>query len=201
MTNTAAGGHSNTDSNITPLFDESEICVQIQQNIKNVKKSTRQLSILRDKYHAKTMSLPHTILPLKNNSIEVIHTDITPDTQTSAYNPATDTMFWKTIGGNPVKSLRDYNETFNQNTPMPFLKDNTIMYTYESKYAYNQIIHIIIKMYLKNGFQDIHINSYRFLDLLVNHLPLFERHWRKMVVDIREGTSATATTAVTFNKK
>ena len=138
------------------------------------------------------MSLEQTVLPLTNNSINVKNTIIVPDTQKSSYNPATDLNFWKTIGKNPNKSIRDYNDTFNQNVPMPFLKDKAIVYTYEGRQAYTQIINKIIDMYVLNHFHDIDINSYRFLDLLVNHLPLFERHWRKMVSDIREGVDSAA---------
>ena len=92
--------------------------------------------------------------------------------------------FWKAVMSNPNKSVRDYNEKFEHNMPMPMVTDGKLVYTIEGSKVYVMLLTRLIYL----GERDfIHHDNGDLLRLIVDHMQLFERHWRKMVVDIRTG--------------
>ena len=73
--------------------------------------------------------------------------------------------------------------------PLPIVRNGEMFYTLEGPLLYVQILEKIIWLEdggeTKNG---ISSDEGSFLRLVVDHIQIFERHWRKMVVDIRQGT-------------
>lgn len=65
---------------------------------------------------------------------------------------------------------------------MPIVKDGEIVFTIEGPKVYYNIVLELIKMELTLKYDDPD-----FLRLMVDHVQMFERHWRKMVADIRMG--------------
>ena len=94
----------------------------------------------------------------------------------------TPAAFWNMTSKNPNKTVRDYNEKFDHNMPVPVVKDEQIVYSFEGPQIYFNLLNQIIRMDEK-----VHYDHPDFLKLVVDHVQLFERHWRKMVADIRNG--------------
>eukprot|EP00605_Chrysophyceae_sp_TOSAG23-4_P001573 GSChrysophyteH1.ASY1.ANO1.1726.1 assembled CDS len=96
--------------------------------------------------------------------------------------------FWDNSAKNPNKSKRDYDEKFDHNMPMPVTQDNDIVYTFEGSKVYlNLLIQIIEVGEGKVPGAKIGYDEPDFLRLITNHIQIFERHWRKMVADLRKG--------------
>jgi hypothetical protein len=96
--------------------------------------------------------------------------------------------FWNESAKNPNKSTRDYDEKFEHNMPMPVISNYNVEYTFEGMKVYlNVLIHIIDIGEGKVPNAKIHYDNPDFMRLVMNHIQIFERHWRKMVADIREG--------------
>jgi hypothetical protein len=90
--------------------------------------------------------------------------------------------FWTLTAKNPNKTVRDYHEKFEHNMPMPVVKDGEVVYSFEGPQIYFNLLNQIIRMEGK-----VHFDDPDFLKLVVDHVQTFERHWRKMVADIRTG--------------
>ena len=98
-------------------------------------------------------------------------------------------VFWANMAKNPNKSKRDYDEKMDHNMPMPVMQANDIVYTFEGSKVYlNLLIQIIDIGEGKVQGAKLHFDNPDFLRLITNHIQIFERHWRKMVADIRSGT-------------
>ena len=97
------------------------------------------------------------------------------------YN-VSDRQFWDNAAKNPNKSIRDYYEKFEHNMPLPVIANKQLMYTIEGPKVYFNILLQLIKME-----QQIHADFPNFLRLVVDNIQIFERHWRKMCVDLRVG--------------
>ena len=90
---------------------------------------------------------------------------------------------------NPNKTLRDYNEKFEHNMPLPIVRNGEMFYTLEGPAIYVQILEKIVWLEESGSTANgIHSDEGDFLRLVVDHIQIFERHWRKMVADIRMGT-------------
>lgn len=63
---------------------------------------------------------------------------------------------------------------------MPVVKDGELVYTFEGNLIYFNIVQQIIKME-----NQIDFDNANFLKLIMDNIQIFERHWRKMVADIR----------------
>lgn len=110
----------------------------------------------------------------------------------STASPHTDisqSEFWSSAAKNPNKTLRDYDEKFEHNLPMPLVKGGEMVYTLEGPAIYVQILEKIVELE-EGGSTDmgVHSDEGDFLRLVVDNVQIFERHWRKMVADLRLGT-------------
>lgn len=94
----------------------------------------------------------------------------------------TPSVFWSLTAKNPNKTVRDYNEKFDHNMPVPVVRNDEIVYSFEGPQIYFNLINQIIRLDDK-----VYYDDPEFLKLVVDHIQLFERHWRKMVADIRTG--------------
>lgn len=94
----------------------------------------------------------------------------------------TPSVFWSLTSKNPNKTVRDYHEKFDHNMPVPVVKGDEIVYSFEGPQIYFNLINQILRLDEK-----VHFDDPEFLKLVVDHIQLFERHWRKMVADIRTG--------------
>lgn len=90
------------------------------------------------------------------------------------------TEFWHLTSLNPNKSTRDYHEKFEHNMPVPIVFNGELRYTFEGPKVYYNILNQIIRME-----KNIDVDDADFLKLIVDNIQIFERHWRKMVADIR----------------
>ena len=106
---------------------------------------------------------------------------ITHDSRTPDYN-VSQSKFWSIVSKNPNKGVRDYHEKFDHNMPLPIVSKDEIVYTFEGPQIYFNLINQIIRME-----KYIHYDNPDFLKLVADHIQIFERHWRKMVADIRHG--------------
>jgi len=81
--------------------------------------------------------------------------------------------------------MRDYDEKFEHSLPMPVVSDKHLTFTLEGSKLYLAILVQIATM-----FEDLtlHYDNPDMVRLVVDHMQIFERHWRKMVQDIRKGT-------------
>jgi hypothetical protein len=91
--------------------------------------------------------------------------------------------FWKIVAKNPNKTVKDYHENFNHNMPLPVLHEGELVYSFDGSQIYYNILNQIIQM----DERDIHYDHPILLKLVMDNIQIFERHWRKMVVDIRTG--------------
>mmetsp|Transcript_16109 Transcript_16109/g.24282 ORF Transcript_16109/g.24282 Transcript_16109/m.24282 type:complete len:1767 (-) Transcript_16109:119-5419(-) len=94
--------------------------------------------------------------------------------------------FWSSAPKNPNKTTRDYHEKFEHNMPLPIVAEDRLTYTLEGPMVYIQMLHKIIQLEEADP-KNIHFDGGDLLRLIVNHIQVFERHWRKMVVDLRTG--------------
>lgn len=90
--------------------------------------------------------------------------------------------FWNAASKIPNKNPRDYNEFFEHSMPMPIVENGELMYTIEGPKMYLNVLVEIIK-----NEETIHYDDSTFLRLIMDHIQIFERHWRKMVADLRTG--------------
>lgn len=90
--------------------------------------------------------------------------------------------FWPLTAKNPNKTVRDYHEKFSHNMPVPVVSGGQVVYTFEGSQVYFNIVNQIIRLE-----KTVHHDHPDFLKLVTDHIQIFERHWRKMVVDIRKG--------------
>lgn len=97
-------------------------------------------------------------------------------------NSITAKQFWHSASKNPNKTSRDYVEGFEHNIPLPVVLDKDIVYTFEGSKLYFTLLLQIIEME-----KTIDRDSSAFLRLIIDHIQIFERHWRKFVSDIRVG--------------
>lgn len=95
--------------------------------------------------------------------------------------------FWASASKNPNKTIRQYDESFEHNVPMPIVVNGDIEFTLEGGMVYVGVLSRIIELHEKDP-KCIQKDGNDFLRLIMDHVQLFERHWRKMVVDIRGGT-------------
>jgi hypothetical protein len=91
--------------------------------------------------------------------------------------------FWDIVQKNPNKTVGDYHEKFDHNIPVPIINHGELVYTFEGPLIYYNIINQLITME-----EYIHYDNPIFLKLVMDHIQIFERHWRKMVADLRTGT-------------
>jgi hypothetical protein len=94
--------------------------------------------------------------------------------------------FWSSAPKNPIKTVRQYDESFEHNLPLPFVSNGELMYTLEGPLMYIGVLRRLVELD-ENDHKAISKDGSDFLRLIVDHAQLFERHWRKMVVDIRTG--------------
>jgi hypothetical protein len=94
----------------------------------------------------------------------------------------TENEFWNAASKIPNKNPRDYNEYFEHSMPMPIVESGELMYTIEGPKMYLNVLVEIIK-----NEETIHYDDSTFLRLIMDHIQIFERHWRKMVADLRTG--------------
>lgn len=87
----------------------------------------------------------------------------------------------------PNKTVRDYHEKFEHSMPLPIAKDGEIIYTLEGAKVYLELLRRIVQLHEEDPRHGIDMDSGDLLRLIVDHIQIFERHWRKMVVDIRTG--------------
>lgn len=124
------------------------------------------------------------------SGLDMIHTSeseasLTLNVDTHNVAPGGDVSqeeFWSIVSKNPNKSLRHYDENFEHNIPLPIVHDGKLVYTFEGPRIYLNILLEIIKIEDK-----VHFDNPEFLRLIMNYIQIFERHWRKMVADIRSG--------------
>ena len=127
-----------------------------------------------------------TVKPIEENPENKSDTAIFEKVMFDSRKPDYDlspSKFWSLTAKNPIKRVRDYNEKFDHNMPVPVVHNDEVVYTFEGPQLYFNLVNMIIRMEEKVDFDDP-----EFLKLVVDHIQLFERHWRKMVVDIRKGT-------------
>lgn len=91
-------------------------------------------------------------------------------------------QFWDSAAKNPNKTMRDYDEKFEHNMPLPIVHNGELHFTFEGPKIYLNIVLQLLKMEDK-----VHDDDPEFLRLIMNYIQVFERHWRKMVADIRVG--------------
>ena len=73
--------------------------------------------------------------------------------------------------------------------PLPLVRNGEMFYTLEGPLIYVQILEKIAWLEESGStINGIHSDEGSFLRLVVDHIQIFERHWRKMVADIRMGT-------------
>ena len=94
--------------------------------------------------------------------------------------------FWKNVSKHANKGLRDYNEKFKHNVPLPIVVNGEMVYTLEGSKVYLMILCRLLYLGEQNL---IGSDDGDMIRLVVDHAQIFERHWRKMVVDIRQGKS------------
>lgn len=95
-----------------------------------------------------------------------------------------ETKFWsKIVAKNPNKNVRNYDETFEHNIPFPIVQNKELVYTLEGPRLYLNIMLRLIKM---EEVAELHDHA-DFLRLICDHIQLFERHWRKIIADLRKG--------------
>ena len=111
-------------------------------------------------------------------SIPVSTYDIKPNYDLS---PA---EFWNNARKLPNKTLRDYDEKFEHSMPLAVIDNYKLTYTIEGPKLYLNILLKILELYQSD---DIHYDNPIMLRLVTDHIQIFERHWRKMVADLREG--------------
>ena len=102
-------------------------------------------------------------------------------TQTPSYE-VTPEQFWSYSAKNPNKRPRDYNELFSHAMPLPIVVEGQLKYSMEGSKLY---LNILVE--ITNIEDHINHDDPQFLRLVINHAQIFERHWRKMVADIRKG--------------
>ena len=124
---------------------------------------------------------PHLPINKGPDMIQIHACDVVPGTDLDQ------AQFWKAAPKNPNKSVRDYHEKFEHSMPLPIVADGEVMFTLEGAATYVQLLQRIIQINEKDPRRGIHHDNGDFLRLVVDHIQLFERHWRKMVVDIRQG--------------
>lgn len=95
--------------------------------------------------------------------------------------------FWSRAAKNPNKSVRDYNDGFEHSVPVPIVSEGELQYSLEGPTIYVAILKRIVELDEINK-SNIHMDNGDFLRLVVDHIQIFERHWRKLVIDIRTGT-------------
>jgi len=96
----------------------------------------------------------------------------------------TPTEFWKNAKKLPNKTLRDYDEKFEHSMPLTVIDNYKLTYTIEGPKIYLNILLKILDLYQN---EQIHYDNPIMLRLITDHIQIFERHWRKMVADLREG--------------
>ena len=92
--------------------------------------------------------------------------------------------FWKNAKKLPNKTLRDYDEKFEHSMPLTVIDNYKLTYTIEGPKIYLNILLKILELYQN---EQIHYDNPIMLRLITDHIQVFERHWRKMVADLREG--------------
>lgn len=124
------------------------------------------------------MLSPNKADPKNMNMMEIGNYNIAPNYEVSSE------VFWANTDKNPNKRPRDYHELFEHNMPMAVvdIPTGTLTYTIEGSKIYLNLLNEIIKMNT-----EVHHDNPAFLRLVVSHVQIFERHWRKMVADIRKG--------------
>lgn len=98
------------------------------------------------------------------------------------YTDVTQAEFWSAADMLPNKRPRDYHEKFDHAMPMPVVENGKLYYTLEGPKMYLNIMVKLGKME-----QHIHYDDPLMCRLVVDHIQIFERHWRKMVADLRTG--------------
>ena len=111
--------------------------------------------------------------------IHIQGNSLAPDTALS------DQEFWKATERLPNKTMRDYDEKFEHSIPMPVVHDKGLTFTLEGSKLYLAILTQIATMF---DARTLHYDNPDMVRLVVDHMQIFERHWRKMVKDIRQGT-------------
>ncbi len=102
------------------------------------------------------------------------HIDLTPE------------EFWLSATKVPNKTLRDYDDKFEHSLPMSIVTNKALDYTIDGSQVYLAVLIQIAKMDEEIPSQ-VHYDHPDFVRLVVDHMQIFERHWRKMVVDLRKG--------------
>lgn len=93
------------------------------------------------------------------------------------------TEFWSKTKLLPNASVQAYETTIASSMPVGFVKGNEIVYTMDASTVY---LHILRELQALS--EHIYADDSKFLRLLLQHATFFERHWRKLVRDIRLGT-------------
>ena len=82
--------------------------------------------------------------------------------------------------------MNDVQEKFSCNIPVTFVSDGQVMYTLESSKLYLALLRKIISL-SRNEEVELNSDHADFLRLVFDHKLMFERHWRKILIDIRDG--------------
>jgi hypothetical protein len=117
------------------------------------------------------------------NMDETVYEKVIYDPRQPSYSMIGYQEFWNIVSENPNKTIEDYHERFDHNIPVPIISHGELVYSFEGSSIYFNILHQIIEM----KEEMIDYDNPIFLKLVMDHIQIFERHWRKMVVDIRTG--------------
>lgn len=151
---------------------------QLFQSLSTLQIPGDEISTSKEYWEEKSPTLPLNTL---DNRISITVSTFEPNTS------LTSSEFWSNATSNPNKTVRDYHEKFQHNMPMPIVTNDEIVYTLEGSRVYVEILKKLIILYENDHKNGIHSDNGDFLKLIMNHIQLFERHWRKIVIDIRTG--------------
>lgn len=124
----------------------------------------------------------HTDMLHKQNPSTITATANVESNVLSPRGRVTMQQFWDNASRIPSKSMRDYDEKFDHNIPVSIVDGTILAHTFEGSLIYLNLLNEFVKLEY-----DIGHDSPKFLRLIVDNIQIFERHWRKMVADIRKG--------------
>jgi hypothetical protein len=177
------------------LFDPKKDFIQ---SISELKLSGEDISATKEYWDERSATLP---LNVPDGRISITVSTFEPNTTLTA------SEFWSNASKNPNKTVRDYHEKFDHSMPLPIVTnllqgkaraaagagakdgdgEETIVYTLDGSRLYVELLKKLTMLYEGDHRTGIHSDNGDFLKLIMNHIQIFERHWRKMVIDIRSG--------------
>lgn len=172
---------SSSSTTSTSMEEKNKKEKEFIHSISDLELSAEEICEKTEYWNEKNANLPLNRRKM-NEKISITVSSYEPKTKLSTVE------FWSNASKNPNKTVRDYHEKFDHNMPFPIVsKDDEIVYTLEGSRIYVELLKKLIILYEKNHKTGIDVDHGDFLKLILNHIQIFERHWRKMVIDIRTG--------------